>query len=614
MRSLSLATAVLLLCLTPFSALAEEDPKVSWQRLTGILQYLESDYPLALETQSEFEIEEQRLFIADAIEIAESLGEDGEIVLPRLRTLQERILAQADPQLVSPICGELIEEILTFADLDSSPAMTPDLQEGKKLYGVYCASCHGVDGKADVPLAEEMEPPPTDFTDEDMATLTPFKAFNTIRFGIGGTAMVGFPQLSEEERWALAFYLPTLRLPDCDGEPPAVSLEELATSTDEDLIARHGEDQLACLRQKLPVVDSEDLLTEARAAVREAMELAAAGQVDASRRMLLDAYLGYIEPLEPRLRARHASLVDRIEGQFLTLRAAVERGGDVAQEGERLLLLIDQAAEATETTGFAVFWVAFVIILREGFEAMIVVGALLAVLKRMDQRQHARVVHAGWVSALLIGAVGFLFARHLLLGANREWLEGIAALVAVVMLVYHTMWMSARANVAVYMQELRGQMESALGKGSVFGLFTVAFVAVLRESFEVVLFLQGLSIDSPSGVLWGAVVGLVALLALILLVYRVGFKLPMRFLFQASSVLLFATAVLLLGKGLRAFQEVGAIPLYPIPFVSVPALGIFPDGYTLFPQIALALSPFVWMKLRRKKKPATPSAAPSGEV
>ena len=101
------------------------------------------------------------------------------------------------------------------------------------------------------------------------------------------------------------------------------------------------------------------------------------------------------------------------------------------------------------------------------------------------------------------------------------------------------------------------------------------------------MFLQGLALDSAAGVAWGALAGVVALLALVLFVNRVGYRLPMKTLFNASTVLLVVTAVMLLGKGLHALQEVGVLPLAPIPFFTVDLLGIYPDAVSLVPQLVL---------------------------
>ena len=78
-------------------------------------------------------------------------------------------------------------------------------------------------------------------------------------------------------------------------------------------------------------------------------------------------------------------------------------------------------------------------------------------------------------------------------------MEGTSALFAVAMLVYAALWLNARANMSKFMGELRGRMQGALGRGSALGLFVIAFTAMLRESVETAIFLEGLSIDSPRG-------------------------------------------------------------------------------------------------------------------
>jgi high-affinity iron transporter len=225
----------------------------------------------------------------------------------------------------------------------------------------------------------------------------------------------------------------------------------------------------------------------------------------------------------------------------------------------------------------------------------------------MQQPQHARVVHAGWISAEVVGAIAFVFGRKLLAGQNRELLEGVFALLAVGMLVYAALWLNARANIRKFMGELRTKMQGALGRGSALGLFSIAFTAMLRESVETAIFLEGLSIDSPRGVAWGVAAGLAVLLGLVLFINRVGYKLPMKPLFNASTVLLLVTAVMMLGKGLHALQEVGLLPLRPMPFIQVDALGIFPDAYSLVPQLVLAVAPIVWW-LAQRRDGANPTA------
>ncbi|WP_224248991.1 FTR1 family protein [Hyalangium gracile] len=620
-RTRALALLSLLLAL-PLTAGAEGGSESSdtrtWHRLVGILQYLEADYPNAIETQSEFELAEQKSFIAEAAEAARELGPAGAGFLPRIQDVKARVDQGKDPEGVSKDCGALVEDLVLAGGLSRSPRQPPKLAQGAELFKVSCAACHGADGRGDVPIAQTMDPKPANFHDPaTMAGLMPYKAFNTISFGVPGTAMPGFPTLSEEQRWSLAFFVFTLRQPPCEGTPPSVSLERLATATDPDLAAEHGDKNLACLRQKLPDADEERSLLVARTHVEEALRKGAAGDMLGARAELLEGYLNGLEPVEVKLRARDAALVDRLEQAFLKSRLAAERNSPHLQdEGRELLTLLDQARRGSGTAAdmWSVLWLTFFILLREGFEATIIVGALLAALRKMQAMGQVRVVHAGWVSALVVGALAFLFGRRLLAGANREMLEGVTALVAVGMLVYAALWLNARANMSRFMGELRQKMQGALGSGSTLGLFTIAFTAVLRESFETAVFLQGLALDSTAGVAWGSLAGGVALLALVLFVNRVGYRLPMKTLFNVSTVVLVITAVLLLGKGLHALQEVALLPLMPIPFVKVEVLGVYPDAVSLVPQLLLALGPVVFMLLRRGRnaRMTTPASQDQG--
>jgi high-affinity iron transporter len=601
-------TGLLILSLLLAAPLAAADEGASegrtWHRLVGILQYLQADYPAAVESKSDFELAEQRSFIAEATEAARELGPRGEAFLPRLRELKVRVDKAEDPEGVSRDCGALVEDLVLAGGLARSPRTPPDLARGAQVFQQNCVACHGPDGRAQVPIAETMEPRPANFHDADvMAGLTPYKAFNTVGFGVPGTPMPGFPTLSEEERWAVAFYLFTLRQPACEGHPPRASLERLANSTDPELVQAHGQEHLACLRRELPDVDEERGLLTARDHVEQALKLGASGDSLGARSALLDAYLNGLEPVEVTLRARSPELVLKLEKAFLDTRLAAEQKSPHLQdEGRILLSLLDEARRGSGTTaGFvSVLWLTLLILLREGFEATVIIAALLAMLRKMQAPSYARVVHAGWVSALGVGALTFIFGRHLLGGAHRELLEGVAALAAVVMLLYAALWLNARANMSRFMGELREKMQGALGRGSAAGLFAIAFSAALRESVETAIFLQGLALDSASGVAWGCAVGAVALTVLVLFIHRVGYKLPMKTLFKASTVLLVVTAIILLGKGLRALQEVGLVPLAPLPLFTFELLGIFPDAMTLLPQLVLTAIPLTLLIIKRR--------------
>ncbi len=603
-----MSSLLVMLLLTAAPAPAADVNPQTWHRLVGLLEYLEGDYGNALASGDVAELEEQRGLSDEVMKQLVSAGPAAAGYLERARALDAAIRAGEPATTVAIQSAALARAIVTEQAVVRAPHAVPSLELGKAQYQANCSSCHGLEGAANTEVARALSPPPANFLEpRRMATLTPYKVFNTTTFGIKGTAMAGFEELSEEVRWAQAFHVFTLRQPACTRVPPNVGLFELATSTDEQLAAKYGENEVACLRRVLPRRE-EDTLSIAQAGLDNALTLYAQGDTDGARQAVVDAYLNGLEPLEPRLRARDGELVSGLEQAFTRTRLAAQSGQRFEAEVGATQALLKKAQTGSTASGFwSVFVAAFFILLREGFEAVVVVGALLAVLKKMGATRQARVVHLAWVSALVVGTAAFLFGQAFFAGANREWLETIVALGAVGLLLYAALWLNARANLSKYMGTLRGKMTAALGSGSTAGLFFIAFSSVGRESIETALFLQGLAVDSRSGVAWGAFAGLGGLLGLVVMVRTVGFRLPMKTLFTASTVLLVATAVMLLGKGMHGLQELGVLPLTPILFLRVDALGIFPDAWSVIPQVVLALAVVGW-----KRRSPHPDFLPRG--
>ena len=566
------------------------------QHLVSILQYLETDYPTAVASLDASELAEQRSFAAEAVAEAERIP-DASTFVARVAAIDSRVRGAQDPAGVRADCASLVEELVAATGIVRVPSAEPDLERGSRLFAERCAACHGPTGHGDGPASAALKPRPADFhSDEVMAGLTPFKAFNVIRFGVKGTAMAPF-DLDERQRWALAFYLFTLGKPSCDHTPPRLSLDELANRSDGELARSVGSGEVACLRERLPALDPPALVAAARSRIDEATHLADRGDFRSAENVVLDAYLTDIEPVEPWLRARDTDLATRVETSFTTTRAAFQQHDPSAhEEATRLRALLDHTAGShMRSTRASVFGFSMLVIVREGFEAAVIIAALLAVVKKRKQLARARLVHAGWMSALAAGAALFAAGRSVLAGAMNEKVEGFLALVAAAMLLHAALWLNARSTTRRTMGELRDRTLGALDRGGV-ALFGIAFLAMFRETFETAVFLEALSMDAPSAVLWGGVAGTALLLGLVFAVSRLGLRLPMTTLFKVSTVVLVATAVVLLGEGIHSLEEVGLIPSRPMPFVRLELLGIYPDRIGLLVQLAVAGAPLLWRR------------------
>jgi high-affinity iron transporter len=205
---------------------------------------------------------------------------------------------------------------------------------------------------------------------------------------------------------------------------------------------------------------------------------------------------------------------------------------------------------------------AGVVVLREGFEASLVVGIVLAFLDRTGRRDGFGAVWVGVAAALALSlAVGAaLFAAGAELeGRSEAVFEGVVMLTAAGLLTWMIFWMRGRAR--TLRKEIEGRAQAALDAGSALGLAIVVFIGVAREGVETALFLFS-SIEGSSSLvsLVGALLGGAAAVGLGYLFYRGSHRLNLRTFFTATSVLLLVFAGYLLASGLHELAEAGVVP------------------------------------------------------
>jgi high-affinity iron transporter len=230
--------------------------------------------------------------------------------------------------------------------------------------------------------------------------------------------------------------------------------------------------------------------------------------------------------------------------------------------------------------------------LREGFEASLIVGIVLAFLNRTGRREGFVPVWIGTLSALLLSVItaGLLFVVGAELHGRGEALfEGGAMLFAAALLTWMIFWMRRQAR--TIKRELEAQVEHALATGSFMALALVAFFGVLREGVETALFLFG-TVEGSNRLVasTSATIGLVGAVLLGYAFYRGAARLNLRRFFSVTSVLLLVFAAWLLAQGLHSLAKAG----------------VFPHGWTVLVAAFAALAgPTLYFYLRPAKKRVT---------
>ncbi len=213
----------------------------------------------------------------------------------------------------------------------------------------------------------------------------------------------------------------------------------------------------------------------------------------------------------------------------------------------------------------------FVIFLREGIEASMIVAILLSYLAQIGQRQRFRDVYLGVGAALGLVVVGGLAAYLLIESYSgslvQTYFETATYLLAAVVLTGMTLWMHAHAPTMA--RELRARSELALSRSERFGLGVLAFQAVGREGLETMVFTLAIIFASTrqagtpvhgSGVLAGAGLGLLVALGVAVLIYRLGRRLNLKVFFRVLGVLLMLFAAGLLVDAVQNMQALGWLP------------------------------------------------------
>ena len=638
----------------PTPVLAEpQDQGATVRRIAAIASLAAQEYALGVRDGKVIappEVEEARLFFAEARRTAALLPADAaRPAMAEIDTLLQLVERTQSPDSVSARARRLAESLATRygVSLQETPASAPPLALGSEVYATECASCHGPLGRGDGPAAAGLNPPPSDLTDfRFLADATPLDFYRRVTIGVAGTAMPAYEsRLTTDERWAVAVYTGTLRYPAPRGDVPPDLRDFTATASMSDnalaaSLAPGADLASPDLRARIAAVrgfqgeepegaEVAQVFESVRRQLDSAMSLAGSGQGEAASAAAFDAYMTF-EQVERGIRARQPRLADALEAGFAALRTRAAGGATSAELGSIHTRLLGDLENGERTIGgrlspLNLFVQSFVLLLREGLEAILVVGALMAFLTKTGAGRRRRDIHVGvgaaigasLLTALLLETI-FQVSR-----ARQETLEGMVMLVAAAMLFYVSYWLLSKMEVAKWNRFVRGRVQEAVSSGSALALASVAFLAVYREGFETVLFYKALFLagaGSTVPVLLGMGCGAVALAVVYYAVNRWGVRIPLKPFFGFTSAFLYYMAFVFIGTGIAELQEGGVIGTTVLPWAPrLPALGIYPTAESLLAQAILLILLVVgliwtfWLEPRRLRVtsemlPETPPA------
>ena len=351
-------------------------------------------------------------------------------------------------------------------------------------------------------------------------------------------------------------------------------------------------------------------------------EIYKTGNAEGAKDAVNDIYYGIYEKdgLESAVRSGISSKSANLtEYQFYTLKKVIRAGApqaEVEAEGAKLLDMIQAEVTTLETKGvesggWAMFLQAFLILLREGIEAILVLVGIIAYLGRAGHEKELSTVYNWAIAGIIMSFVtAYLFVEVLdnttTTGSGREIIEGCTALFAVLVLLGTSAWMGGKSNAKAWKSYIDKQVQLTLSTGKSRALGAAVFLAVYREGAEVILFYQALFNNAVGDVdmIWaGFVTACVALALIFFLMQRGALRIPIGPFFKVTSAFMFILAVTFLGGGLKELQEADVISTSVIEAVPVPSidlLGLYPTYETIVPQILLILAAVAMVSYKKR--------------
>lgn len=346
------------------------------------------------------------------------------------------------------------------------------------------------------------------------------------------------------------------------------------------------------------------VVDEIETTLNQALKVYEQGKVEDAKKLVQEAYYGPYEAGQMEKAVKFNISAKRnaqIEEEFRQVRKLMTAGApqsEVKQRAAGLIAMLREDAatlDGSSTGPFTMLLSSFSIIVREGFEAILIIGAIIGYLVKSGNQEKVKVIYQSSLVAIgasLLTAVAIKYFFKIS-GASQEILEGMTILIAAAVLFSVSYWLISKVEAKKWHQYIEGKIKTSLTTGSTMALWFTVFLAVYREGAETVLFYQALvsgNSESLGMIGLGFVLGSLALVAIFAVVRYGSVRLPLKPFFIGTSVLLYYMAFVFAGNGVRALQSayiVGSTPVAGVPVIGF--LGVYPTVETLLLQGLLIL-------------------------
>lgn len=304
----------------------------------------------------------------------------------------------------------------------------------------------------------------------------------------------------------------------------------------------------------------------------------------------LQEFLTVWPSVEGEVRTRNGSLYTQLESEIPVIAGKLSSSNvNFEKQLEKIVEFKQAIALLQEKTSYTV-WDAALIMLREGLEALLIVTALIAFLRKANARKFQKWIWLGAFFGVLMSIAAAVFINIAFsaatAGANREVIEGVTGIIAVIMMIGVGMWLHQKSNMKLWNHFIQSKMGTALSTGSIISMSLVSFLSIFREGAETIIFYMGMAPSISTGkLLSGIVIAVLMLIVFAFLLIRYSSKIAIAPFFKVATFLIYFLAFKILGVSIHALQltnHLSTSQINGVPIINW--MGIYPTWETIIPQ------------------------------
>jgi len=324
---------------------------------------------------------------------------------------------------------------------------------------------------------------------------------------------------------------------------------------------------------------------------------------------ILQEFITVWPSVEGEVRTRNGRLYTKLESEIPVIAGKLSSKDKNVEELQTQLKSLRQSIELLqEKTSYSI-WDAALIMLREGLEALLIITVLIAFLRKANAPEKQKWIWLGAFVGLLMSIIAAVIITMTFsaatAGANRELIEGVTGIIAVVMMIGVGMWLHQKSNMTAWNHYVKKHMGTAISTGSIASMAFISFLSIFREGAETIIFYLGMAPSMTTGdLLSGIAIALVILIVFAFFFIRFSTKIPVGAIFKIATVLIYLLAFKILGVSIHALQLTGHLTtsqIYSLPIIS--NIGFYPTWETIIPQLILiAIIILVAFKLKRAER------------